>query len=525
MFDLIIKSGDVIDGTKRVRFRADVGVVGDRIVEISAIDAALGRRVIDATGKIVSPGFIDVHTHADGWLLKTPNFVSKTTQGFTTEIIMADGISYAPVNKHTVHEWLYYMRTINGLQFADYEGWESVGDFLNLLDHRSAQNVATHVPYANVRTLACGFGRQSPDDTQMALISAEITQSMEAGAVGLSTGLDYIVQCHADSTELTEACRAIAPYQGLYVTHIRYKKGILAGLQEAVMIAKNAGVPLHVSHLKGGAQGQASVDEQLLHYIDTVACNEVDFSFDVYPYQPTSTMLHSLFPYEIWDAGPFGVAQRLRDPVMQTRAAANLRALDLANTFIAWLPSKANSRYQGQSLQAYCEAINLPPIEAFVNLLIEENLAVLLVFRLGDDALINPYLTHPKFMLGSDGIFQTDGIVHPRQFGSATRIIGRCVRDLNLFSLEEAIHKMTAFPAARFGLKQRGVLATGNFADITIFDPETVQDNATYDNPQQLSLGIDAVLVNGTPIVVAGVPVSEFDGLPPGRALRFNGAG
>ena len=521
MFDIVIKNGTVIDGTGRKRLRADVGVRGDTIAAVGKLDSAETAHTIDATDKIVAPGFIDVHTHADGWLLKHPNFASKTAQGFTTEIIMADGISYAPVNRHTVHDWLYYMRTLNGLQFEDYEGWESVADYMALLDGRTAQNVATHVPYANVRTLACGFGSKAPDDTQMGMISAEIHTAMQAGAVGLSSGLDYIVQCHASTAELTEACRAIAPYDGLYVTHIRYKKGIIPALAEAVQIARDAGVKLHVSHLKGGAQGQKNVDDVLINYIDNVASQEVDFTFDVYPYQPSSTMLHSLFPYEIWEDGPLGVAQKLRDPVVQTRTAASLQKLDLANTFIAWVPSKANSVYLGQSLQEYVDAVGLPPVEAFVNLLIEENLAVLLVFRLGDDELVQPYLAHPKFVLGSDGIFQPGGVVHPRQFGSATRMIGRLVRDAKLFTLEEAIYKMTAFPAQRFGLQKRGVLGEGNFADITIFDPATVNDPADYANPQQHSVGVEHVLVNGAPIVTHGQPILEFSKQPPGRALSY----
>ncbi|MGB0385123.1 MAG: N-acyl-D-amino-acid deacylase family protein [Ardenticatenaceae bacterium] len=521
MFDLLIKNGTVIDGSKAPRYGADVGVCGDRIVAVGGLGEAECERVIDARGKVVAPGFVDVHAHADGWLLKTPNFYSKTSQGFTTEVIMADGISYAPVNRQTALEWLYYMRTLNGLRFEDYEGWESIADYMALLEGRTAQNSIPHVPYANVRTLACGFGRLAPDDVQMKQIVAEIEKGMDAGAVGLSTGLDYIVQCHATTDELVEACRAMAPQQGLYVTHIRYKKGIVTALKEAVEIGKRAGVPVHISHLKGQAQGQARVDDDVLSYIDRVATQEVDFSFDVYPYMPTSTMLNSLFPYEIWADGPLRVFEKLRQPAIQSRVAAGLRAIDLDHTHIAWLPSKQNSHHQGKSLGQYCAEVGLPPAEACTNLLIEENLAVLLVFRLGDDALVDPYLTHPRFMLGSDGIFQEDGIVHPRQYGSATRLIGPCVRDKKLFSLEEAIYKLSGYPAARFGLLARGTIQEGNFADLVIFDPESVSDRATLQQPQQLSTGIEHVLVNGTPIITDSQPIMSFAPRPPGRALRF----
>ena len=196
MFDLIIKNGDVIDGSNSARIRADIGIVGDKIEHIGLLDDATGRHEIDAQGKIVCPGFIDVHTHSDGWLLREPNFISKTSQGFTTEALLADGISYAPLSQQTAREWMYYMHALNGLQFEHYEGWKSVAEYMELFNGRTSQNVIPHVPYANVRTLACGFGRMGPDDVQMNHIVYEIEKGMDAGAVGLSTGLDYLSLIH-----------------------------------------------------------------------------------------------------------------------------------------------------------------------------------------------------------------------------------------------------------------------------------------------------------------------------------------
>ena len=526
MFDLVIQGGTVVDGNKTDGFKADVGIVRDRIVKIGAIDANVGRQVIDARGKAVAPGFVDVHTHADGWLLREKNFFSKTSQGFTTEVLLADGISYAPVNRHTARDWMYYMRTLNGLRFEAYEGWGSIADYMVLLDRRTAQNTIPHVPYANVRSLACGFGRPTPDDVQMNHILDEIHQGMDAGAVGLSTGLDYIVEFWATTDELIEACSALRPYGGLYVTHIRYKKGVIGGLKEAVEIGKRARVPVQISHSKRGGQGQTADNpdgkDLVMEYINNVAVNEVDFSFDVYPYMASSTMLNSLFPPEVWRDGPLGVFGHLRRPEIATRARTALKGINLDATHIAWLPSKQNSHYQGQSLRAYCDAVGGDEIEALTNLLIEENLAVLLVFSLGDDRQIDAYLQHPNYMMGSDGIYQPGGVVHPRHFGSGTRLIGRCVRDWKLFSLEEAVWKMTGAPAARFGLTERGQIREGYFADVVVFDPETVTDHATIENPQQLSTGVEWVFVNGEVIVAEGRPV-VFEGDAPGRALRYGG--
>ena len=522
MYDLIIKDGTIIDGQKTGRYQADIGLSGEKIAKVGQIDPAEGEQVIDASGRIVAPGFIDVHTHADGWLLKTDNFASKTTQGVTTEILMADGISYAPVNRHTVHDWFYYLRGINGLQFSDYSGWESIADYMALLDRKTAQNTATHIPYANVRTLACGFGRPGPDDVQMSMILGEIEKGMAAGAVGLSTGLDYIVECWASTDELVEACRAIAPWQGLYVTHIRYRKGILPAVQEAVEIGKRAGVPVHISHLKADtADGTA---DALLKYIDEVAVNEVDFSFDVYPYMASSTMLNYLFPPEVWQDGPQQVYKHLRRPEVQTRSKAALAHIDLNDATIAWLPSKANSKYIGQTLAQYVAAIDQSPLEGLTNLLIEENLAVLLVFNNGNDDQVAPFLAHPNFILGSDGIYQPEGKIHPRHFGSFGRMLGYFCREKGLFSLEEAVHKMTGLPAERFGLLERGTIKEGYAADLTLFDPETVADQATFGDPYRSPSGIDTVLVNGTVIVEKGEAVKVERLEQPGRALRFKQA-
>ena len=250
MFDLILKNGDLIDGTNRPRCRADVGIRGDRIAAIGDLANSETRFSIDARGQVVAPGFIDVHNHSDGWLLKTPNFAAKTLQGFTTEILMADGISYAPVNQFTKPQWLYYLRSLDGLTMHDDRGWQSLGDYMQQLDATTAQNSAMHIPYANVRSMVSGFGRQRLDDFQIRQVQYEIRKGMDEGAVGLSTGLDYIVECFSTTDELVAACRAMSDRRGVYVTHVRYKRGLIAALTEAVEIGRRADVPVHISDRK-----------------------------------------------------------------------------------------------------------------------------------------------------------------------------------------------------------------------------------------------------------------------------------
>ena len=518
MHDLILSGGTIIDGTGSDRYTADVGITGDRIASIGDLTDSETARRIDVGGRVVAPGFIDVHNHSDGWLLKRPHFLPKTSQGFTTEILMLDGISYAPVRPDTARQWLFYLRGLNALRLEEYRGWESIGEFLAEFDRAAAQNVAGHVPYANVRSLACGFGKQWVDDLQMKMICGEVHRGMQEGAVGISTGLDYIVQCYTTTDELVEACKVIAEYDGVYTTHVRYKKGILEGIREAVEIGKRSGCRVHISHVKG--RDEETV-EALLKMFDEVS-REVEFSYECYPYQPGSTMLNYLLPYGAWDDGPLGAMSRLEDPTVRAHFREALKAypLNLDRMTLAWVPGKDNTEFQGRTLAEYVDQIGLPVEEALYSLLIEERLAPLIVFNEGEDQMIEPLLQHERCVIGSDGIYHDGGTVHPRVYGTAPRIIGPCVRDRKLFSLEDAVAKLTAKSADAYGLKDRGRVAETAFADLVVFDPETVTDRATYEDPHQKAEGIDLVLVNGEVILDAGQP-TEFDGPMPGRTLRY----
>ena len=515
MFDLLIRGGTVIDGQRTPRFRADVGISGDRIAAIGELDAASASRVLDADGKIVAPAFIDVHTHSDGHLLTTPHLEPKTRQGFATEVLMADGISYAPVDADTAPEWFHYLRALNALPPNEYAGWHSIAEYLERIAARCAQNVAAHVPYANIRALVCGFSSRRVDDYQMRQIQAAIEQGMDEGAVGLSTGLDYISQCFATTDEIAAACVPVARRDGLYVTHIRYKIGLLEALREAVEIGRRSGAKVHISHLKATTPELA---EQVLTYIDQVARHDVDFSFDVYPYLAGSTMLSYLLPYEVWEDGPLAAVGKLRSPRLRRQFASGLRALrfDLDRLSIAWVQQAKNKHHQGKLLSTYVDETGLSMEDALCDLLIEEQLGVLMVIHEGDDALVHPFLRHDCFMLGTDGIYFDNSVVHPRIFGSVGRLLGSCVRDARLFSLEEAVYKAAGYAARRFGFGDRGVLREQAMADIAIFDEQDICDPATYTNPHQPTEGIDHLLVNGVPILLDAVHTDAC----PGRYLK-----
>ncbi len=516
MFDLILRNASVIDGTRRPRFRADVGIVGTQIAAVGDLAGAATAKAIDVAGQIVAPGFIDVHNHSDGWLLRERAFLPKLQQGYTTEVLASDGISYAPVDAATWAEWFYYLRCLNGLRLDEYRGWETLAEFRQLFDRTTASNTLLQVPYGNLRSMICGFGRAPADDLQRKLIQAAIREGMEAGATGLSTGLDYLTQGFATTDDLVDACRALRESDGVYVTHIRYKSGLLRGVEEAIDIARRADVKLHISHLKAHQPGDI---ETVLEAVDRAA-RDLDITFDIYPYQPGSTMLNFLLPLDVWEGGALAVLGRLMEPTtrLRFRRALDSYRLPLDRIHIAWVATAENKPHQGKFLSEYASAVDLAPEDALLRLLIEERLATLLVFHEGDEALMRPFLAHPRAMVGSDGIYFPDGAIHPRVIGTAPRVLGRAVRDWKLFSLEEAVYKLASFPAERFGTTGRGTIAAGQAADLVIFNPETVIDRATFTEPHTANEGITAVYVNGTCVVGPDVS-SKYN--PPGRALGY----
>jgi N-acyl-D-amino-acid deacylase len=289
----------------------------------------------------------------------------------------------------------------------------------------------------------------------------------------------------------------------------------LPALREAFEIGRRANVRVHISHLKGQSLGEV---EQVLELLDE-ARKDVDLTFDSYPYQPGSTMLSYLLPNEVWEDGPLAALGKLNDPVIRERFSDGLDAyrLELDHIRIAWVLSKENSHLQGMLLSDYIAESGLSQSDALLNLLIDERLSVLLVFDEGDDELIEPFIKHDLFMLGTDGIYQQGGQVHPRVFGSVGRLLGALVRDKELISLEQAIHRMTGFSADRFRLRQRGQIKQGWFADITAFDPQEIIDRSTYEDPQQLTVGVKHVLVNGVPVYGNDGPIQNER--PPGRAI------
>ena len=451
-------------------------------------------------------------------MLKTANFWPKTSQGITTEVLMSDGISYAPVDVGELSRLVRLSRALDGLELSDYQGWQTIADYMSLLDGHTAQNTIALVPYANMRVLAAGWRRGPLDDSQMNIVRQEIAAAMEAGAAGLSTGLDYVAECFATTDELVEACRAIAPARGLYVTHVRYKKGTLAGVQEAVEIGKRAGVrcTFRISRLLRPLKPRPSCRTSTASRSTKSTSRSTSIRISAARRCSTTCCRTRSGKTARWRFA------RLREPEVRQRLAALLACFPLPpeKIILAWTATKAGAARQGSSLARIAEQTGRSAADVVCDLLIAENLAALSILSAEEDQLIEPFLQHPKFMLGSDGIWFPDAHVHPRVYGSVPRMLGPLVRDKKLFSLEAAVHKMTGVPAERFGLADRGTIEEGAAADLMLFNPATIADRATYADPHQVSLGIEHVIVNGVQIVAGGQPVENLDPELPGRAAR-----
>lgn len=516
MYDILISGGTVIDGTGAPRQQTDVAVKGDSIVAIGELSGQQSKSKIEASGKIVCPGFIDVHNHSDGWLLKESNFHSKTAQGFTTEVLALDGVSYAPVTEENWREWFYYLHCLDGLTFNDYTGWQTLEEFQELFDKTTAQNSAMHIPYGNVRVMVNGFRSRPLDDFQRRVLRAEIENGMETGAVGLSTGIDYVGNCFSSTEELIDACKVVARYGGLHATHVRYKEGLVPALAEMVDISKRSGVKLHVSHMKTNSDEELEI---LLEYLAKEVEGKIDFSFDLYPYGPGSTMLSYMLPYEVWEEGPMAVVSKLNDPVIRRRFQQSVASskFNLEKTYIAGLLSDQNQQHLGRSLGEVIRESGKTPADFMCDLLIEERMSVLLVVGDIDVWNVDPLFQHPGFMMGTDGIYNLNGPVHQRQFGSVGLFLSEYVRERKVLSLEQAIQHMSSVPAKRFGLPKRGEIAEGLIADLVVFDPDEIHDPTTIEAPRQNTVGVHEVIVSGESIIRNAEPVS---GATPGCAIK-----
>ena len=508
MFDVIISGGTVIDGSGRRRFRADVGIEGDRISAVGDLRAADARRVVNATGLCVAPGFIDTHAHSDGVLLWDAQHANGLRQGITTEILGQDGLSYAPMSAENYRMYRRYLSGILGEPPEDLD-MSSVAAFRSHYDEKVAINTAYNVAHGAIRLETVGFRDVPLRGAALDKALDLVRQGMEEGAIGFATGMSYHPNAWSDTDELVAICEVVAEYGGVYTTHLRdvnTDRGFGGGgVPEALEIGRRSGVKVHFSHYRTQASNAGQVAEQM-ELIDQAKAEGVDCTLELYPYPTGSSFPLSFLPTEYHEGGPDEVMARLRDGRRRSRLVRMLEdngRRTLHDAVLTYM--KVNKDLEGMSLPDVAAMRGSGSLgETLVELLIEEDGqicyrgappdSVRVWDQISRDAM--EFLSRPDYMVGSDAI-PIGSMPHPRAYGCFPRFLGRLRRKHPIISLEQTVQRMTDNAAQRFGLVDRGRIERGRFADIVVFDDERVIDNATYDDPVQFPTGIPFVLVNG----------------------------
>lgn len=522
MLDLLIRDGLVIDGSGNPGYYATVGVEGDEIRilrgDTSSIPAA---RTIDASGHVVAPGFIDMHSHGGLIILREPRHEPKVRQGVTTELIGIDGNSHAPFRtREELHRFIELDSGLNGEPPMPAE-WLTVAEHLSMFDNKVAVNICFILGNSPVRIWAMGWDDRPATRAEIEDMKAVVREVSEEGSFGLSTGLDYPPGSYADTSELIELSRVVARTGGFYHTHTRAslrKKGLLAPWEEALEIGQATGIPVHFTHYRQRSQGDGS-HLDYLGLVEKSRDEGVDVTFDCYPYIYGSTRANIVLPGWTMDGGPERITQVLNSPRERARLREEMRAANrLGRPDEGWLTNfrkPHNMGYEGRSLEDIARERGQDPLDAFLDLMLDEGQGLCTVIVGTNPQTLPAFVSHPCGMVGSDAILLGE-YPSPRTYGCFPVILAEFVRAEKHLRLPEAIRKMTSFPAQRLGLRDRGMLRDGMKADITIFDPRTVKATATPKRPKQYPLGIPYVIVNGRVVVDNG----EHTGALPGRALR-----
>src|SRR3954451_5773428 len=534
-FDVIIANGRIVDGTGAPWFRGDVGIVGDRITAIGALGNATAAMRVDASNLTVSPGFIDLLGQSEFNVLVDGRAASKIMQGVTTEVT-GEGSSIAPVNDRLIQD-----AAPNAKYFGVAQDWRTLGDYFKRLQERShtAINVATFVGAGGIRNYVIGKDDRPATSAELAQMKQLVADAMQQGALGLSTSLQYIPDRFASTDEIVQLATVAAQYGGVYFTHQRSESAKIAdSLDEVFAIAEQAKIPAEIWHLKTAYKANFGRMPEVLRRIEAARARGLDVTANQYPYPRASNGLDSCLPLWAREGGFEKLVERLNDPATRERVKKDMDDPNATTWENQWYGANGGDgvmvstvlnpelrKYEGITLTQIGKAMGKDPRDAVIDLVIADKGETSVVTAIMDEADVRTALRHPLVGVGTDsGAKAEDGKLaesksHPRAWGSFPRILGRYVRDEHLLTLEEAVRKMTSKAATRVHLNDRGVLRPGLAADITIFDPATIRDVATFDDPTHYSVGVRHVLVNGRLVVSDGAITAER----PGRPLRGPG--
>jgi N-acyl-D-amino-acid deacylase len=533
-YDVIIEHGRVVDGTGAPWYAVDVGIRSGRIVAIGHLDAAPAKQRIDAAGRIVAPGFIDMLGQSELTLLVDPHAPSKVFQGITTEIT-GEGNSVAPVNDAIARE--------NAAGYRHYQierDWSDFAGYFARLERQGIGiNLASYVGATTVREMVIGYEDRAATPSELAQMQGLVRDAMRQGAVGVSSSLEYAPAPYASTEELIALSRAAAEFGGIYATHMRSEQeAIMTALDETIRIGRDAHIPVEIWHLKAGGVNNFGLMPEIVARIERARAAGVDIAADTYAYPAWANELSAFIPPWAHDGGSAKLIERLKDPAVRARLKTELATVStdwdnewqsVAGPEAIQISTVTNPKLldlQGHTLADIAKSRGTDPMDTLFDILVEDSAQTeVAVFAMSEPdialAAVQPWVsfcndssaTSPEGLLGKE-------FPHPRAYGTFPRVLRKYVREERRMRLEEAIRKFTSLPASRLRLNDRGVIKAGMWADIVVFDPQQLTDRATFSAPNQLSVGMQWVLVNGVPVISEGAPTKAL----PGQVLRGQGS-
>ncbi len=524
---ILIKHGLIVDGNKTPAYEGDILIENEKILKISQDLNEEADKVIDAKGRVICPGFIDTHSHSDLVILVNPYNEVKIRQGITTEVLGQDGISMAPLPQEHISSWRKNLAGLDGESDEIDWKYETTENYLKMMDYNGVGLNETYlVPHGNVRMEAMGL-EDRPATKEEIQKMCEITErELKAGAIGLSTGLIYIPCAYSLTEEIIEMCKVVAKYDGVFVVHQRSEADtILTSMEEIIEIGKQSGVKVHFSHFKVCGKANWKYIPQVIELLEKAEKEGIRVSFDQYPYAAGSTMLGVVLPPWAHSGGTDKLIERLSDEneraKMKKDIANGIEGWDnfiefagIDQIFVTSVKTEKNKDTIGKSLLEIGKMRGKDPLDATFDLLKEEENAVGMVDFYGLEEHIIRFMKRDEQNVCTDGLLA--GKPHPRAYGSFPKILGRYVRELNVLTIEEAVYKMTKKAATSFSIKDRGELKEGYFADIVIFDKDTVSGCDDFINSMQYPTGIDYVIINGNCVVEEG----KYNKIKAGKVLK-----
>ncbi len=515
-FDIILRGGMVYDGLGNSAVRADVGIRKDTIATIGDLSTATAKEVISIQGLAVAPGFINMLSWADGTLLKDGRSMSDIKQGVTLEVF-GEGISAGP-RKRSARSKL----------------WTTLGGYFDHLEKQGVSpNFASFVGATSVRTYVMGEVNRAPTAEELVAMKRLVRQAMQQGALGVGSSLIYAPATFATTEELVELCKVAAEYKGMYISHIRSESDkIFEALNELMIISRDAGVPAEIYHLKINQARNWNKIDAVLFKIDSARKAGLRITANMYPYTASATGLKERVPTWAQEGTSAEMRKRFVDPTTRKKILSDMeRGFPTKNSapehvvILGFKKDSLNALYKGKRLDEVARLHGKSADETVLDLVVADKTSIPALYFLMSEDNMRRMLKQPYVSIGSDGgsLATTPEFLdlgaHPRAYGTFARVLGKYSREENMFSLEEAIRRMTSLPASNLGLSKRGVLKTGSFADVVVFDPATIQDVATFDNPHKYAAGVSHVLVNGVMVIRDG----EHTGAKPGRCIRGQG--